>query len=93
VWLGTLTPSWSYVLDVGADRDRRMAPFREMSTFISEPDRGRLMELQAIADKKMELDIHYSLQRVLRVWIPLHVVPAIVLMGLLVVHVGAALLF
>jgi hypothetical protein len=51
------------------------------------------MELQAIADKKMELDIHYSLQRVLRVWIPLHVVPAIVLMGLLVVHVGAALLF
>jgi hypothetical protein len=92
-WLGTLTPSWSYVLDVGADRDRRMAPFREMATFISEPDRGRLTDLQAIVGEKMELDIHYSLQRVLRVWIPLHVVPAIVLMGLVVVHVATVLLF
>jgi hypothetical protein len=41
----------------------------------------------------MELDIHYSLQRLLRVWIPLHAVPAIVLMGMLIVHIGAVLLF
>jgi hypothetical protein len=92
-WLGTLAPSWSYVLDVRADRDRRMAPFREMSTFIPEQDRGRLADLQAIVGEKMELDIHYSLQRLLRVWIPLHAVPAIVLMGMLIVHIGAVLLF
>jgi hypothetical protein len=92
-WLGTLAPSWSYVLDVRADRDRRMAPFREMSAFISEEDRGRLSDLQAIVGEKMELDIHYSLQRLLRVWIPVHAVPAMVLMGMLVAHIGAVLLF
>ena len=92
-WLGTLSPSWSYALDVRADRDRRMAPFREMATFIAEQDRGRLADLQAIVGEKMELDIHYSLQRLLRIWIPLHAVPAMVLMGLLVVHIGAVLLF
>jgi hypothetical protein len=92
-WLGTLSPSWSYALDVRADRDRRMAPFREMATFIAEQDRGRLADLQAIVGEKMELDIHYSLQRLLRIWIPLHAVPAMVLMGLLVVHIGAVVLF
>jgi len=92
-WLGTLAPSWGYVLDVRADRERRMAPFREMSTYLSDQDRTRLSDLQAIVGEKMELDIHYSLQRLLRFWIPLHAVPAIVLTGLLVVHVAAVLLF
>jgi hypothetical protein len=92
-WLGTLSPSWSYVLDVRADRERRMAPFQEMSAYLSEPDRLRFSDLQAIVSEKMELDIHYSLQRLIRVWIPLHAVPAIVLMGMLVVHIGAVLLF
>jgi hypothetical protein len=92
-WLGALTPSWSYVLDLRADRDKRMAPFREMATFIPESDRGRLSDLQAIVGEKLELDIHYSLQRVLRVWIPFHAVPAIVLMGMLLVHIGAVVLF
>ena len=92
-WLGTLTPSWAYVLDVRADSDRRMAPFREMATYLSEQDRGRLSDLQAIVGEKLELDVHYSLQRVLRVWIPLHAAPAVMLMGLLVVHIGAVLFF
>jgi hypothetical protein len=92
-WLGTLSPSWAYVLDVRADRDRRMAPFREMAAYLSEQDRARLSDLQSIVGEKMELDIHYSLQRLLRFWIPLHAVPAIVLMGLLAVHIGAVVFF
>lgn len=92
-WLGTLTPSWSYVLDARADRDRRIAPFREMAAYLPDTDRTRLSDLQAIVGEKIELDIHYSLQRLLRYWIPLHAAPAIVLMALLVVHIGAVLLF
>ena len=41
--------------------------------------------------EKAELDVHLSLQRALRAWLVLHVPPAIVLLGLLAVHVFAVL--
>ncbi len=41
--------------------------------------------------EKAELDVHLSLQRALRVWLVLHVPPAIALLGLLAVHIFAVL--
>ena len=46
-----------------------------------------LDDLVSIVIEKMELDAQYRLQRVLRGWLVLHVPPAGLLMGLLVVHV------
>ena len=91
--LASVAPAWGYLIDFRAERERRLAPFREVVTYLSEADRLKLTDLQAIVSEKFELDVQYSLQRVLKVWVPLHAVPAIVLMGLLVVHVGAVLLF
>jgi hypothetical protein len=91
--LAAVAPAWGYLIDFRAERERRMAPFREVTTYLSEGDRVKLMDLQAIVAEKFELDVQYSLQRLLRAWVPLHAVPAVVLMGLLVVHVGAVLLF
>lgn len=92
-WLGTLSPSWGYLMDFRAERERRLAPFREVSTYLSDEDRGKLTDLQAIVSEKIELDVQYSLQRILKLWVPLHAVPSIVLMGLLVIHIVAVLLF
>lgn len=91
--LAAVSPSWSYLMDFRAERERRMAPFKEVQTYLSEPDRARLGDLQSIVTEKFELDVHYSLQRILKIWVPLHAVPAMVLMGLLVVHVVSVLLF
>jgi hypothetical protein len=91
--LAAVSPAWSYLVDFRAERERRMAPFKEVTTYLSDADRVKLIDLQAIVSEKFELDVQYSLQRILKVWVPLHAVPAVVLMGLLVVHVAAVLLF
>lgn len=92
-WLGTLAPSWGYLVDFRSERERRLAPFNEVAPFLSDVDRGRLSDLQAIATEKLELDVQYSLQRILKAWVPLHAIPSLVLMGLLAVHIIAVLLF
>ncbi len=91
--LAAVSPAWGYLVDFRAERERRMAPFKEVATYLSEADRLKLTDLQAIVSEKFELDVQYSLQRILKVWVPLHAVPAMVLMALLVVHVAAVLLF
>jgi hypothetical protein len=92
-WLGTLAPSWGYLVDFRAERERRLAPFGEVAPFLSETDRVRLSDLQAIVTEKLELDVQYSLQRVLKAWVPLHALPALLLMGLIAAHIIAVLLF
>jgi len=91
--LAAVAPAWSYLVDFRAERERRMAPFKEVTTYLSDADRVKLGDLQAIVSEKFELDVQYSLQRILKAWVPLHAVPAVVLLGLLVVHVAAVLLF
>ena len=54
-------------------------------------DRDRAGELRALVAEKAELDVHLSLQRALRVWLLVHVPPAIALLGLLGVHIFAVL--
>jgi hypothetical protein len=91
--LASLAPAWSYLVDFRAERERRLAPFKDVVTYLGEADRLRLADLQGIVTEKFELDVQYSLQRILRAWVPLHAVPAMILMGLLVVHIVAVLLF
>ena len=87
--LAGVDPSWSFLADIRAGRERRLAPFRDVAQFVSGEDETRLKDLEAIVSEKMELDAHYSLQRALRLWLPLHLFPAMVLLGLLAVHVLA----
>jgi len=91
--LAQVSPAWSYLVDFRAERERRMAPFKEVASYLSDLDRARLADLQSIVSEKFELDVQYSLQRMLKAWVPMHAVPAVVLMALLVVHVTAVLLF
>jgi hypothetical protein len=85
--MGRVKPSWSYLMDVRGGRDRALEPFRRMARFVDPEEKDRLEDLTNLYTEKMELDAHYSLQRILRAWIVLHAPPAGVLMALLLVHV------
>jgi hypothetical protein len=87
--LAGVAPSWSFLADIQGERERRLAPFREVAQFVSDDDQTRLNDLQAIVAEKLELDAHYSLQRALRAWLPLHLFPTMALLGLLAVHILA----
>jgi hypothetical protein len=86
-------PRWSYLLDQRGARARLLEPLTRIETFVEEQDRDRLRDLMAVVNDKLDLDVHMSLQRALRIWLYIHVPPAIVLLGLLAVHVFAVVYF
>jgi hypothetical protein len=83
------SPSWGFLLDVRASRDRALEPFRRVGEFVDPAQRTLIDDLMNIYTEKIELDAHYSLQGILRRWLVLHVPTAGLLMGLLAVHVFA----
>jgi hypothetical protein len=91
--LDRLTPSWAYLAGFRAELAHRIAPFHGLAAFLSETDRVCLSSLEAIVTEKLELEVQYSLQRLLRQWAVFHVVPCIVLLALLTIHIVAAIVF
>jgi len=68
---------------------RTAALLNRIRPFVGEADRSRLADLESILHDKIDLDAQFSCQRVLRGWLVFHVPPAIMLIGLMVVHVIA----
>lgn len=91
--LSTLQPSWYYLLDTATAARRRLAPLAGVQAFVDDDERGRLEDLAAIVTEKHQLDVQYSLQRVLRHWLVLHVPVAYLFAGLLVLHIVLVLSF
>ncbi len=87
--LQAVKPSWAFLLDVRAGRERALEPFRRIGPFVEPEEKPKVDDLMGILSDKMELDAQYSLQLLLRRWPWLHVPPAGLLMGLLLVHVCA----
>jgi hypothetical protein len=85
--------AWSYLVDVRSDRDRRIAEFDGLRSFVDDADRQRLEQLQALLVKKIDLEAHYTWQTVLRGWLYVHVPAAMLLYALLIGHVAAVLRF
>jgi len=87
--LANLRPSWSYVFDVRSGRERALDPFRQISAYVGLDEKGKVDDLMNLYTEKIELDAQWSVQRVLRLWLWLHVPPAALLMALVVIHVFA----
>lgn len=83
------SPSWSYLLDVRAGRERALQPFENIRRFVSEEDQVRARELMSIYTEKLELDAQYRLQRVLRHWLVAHTPAAALLAALVLVHIAS----
>jgi hypothetical protein len=91
--LAGVEPSWSYLLDVRSGRERVLEPFRRMSSFVDPAEKEIVNDLMTIRMEKMDLDVHYTLQGILRRWLILHVPPAAVLTALMIVHIVAWILY
>ena len=84
-----LKPSWAYVFDVRAGREAALEPFRRMRTFVPLEDRRSSRTSRASSPTSWSWTRSSRLQGVLRRWLWIHVPPAGLLMGLVVVHVFA----
>lgn len=87
-----LRPSYGYLVDAGGTA-RRLAPLRGLQPFVSDAERARLEDLAAIVDERHQLEVSYSLQRVLRQWVVVHVPVTILFLALLALHVVLVLSF
>jgi hypothetical protein len=87
--LSRLDPSWAYVFDVRAGRDRALEPFRRMAQFVPAEEKSKVGDLMEIYIEKLELDAQHRMQRVLRHWLAwtAHVPAAGLMMGLLFIHI------
>jgi hypothetical protein len=79
VWLGGVDTAGASAMSV-------LSGLRPLVTAV---DKDRFADLESIVRDKNDLDAQFSLQRLLRVWLVVHVPPAMVLLGLLVVHILA----
>jgi hypothetical protein len=89
--LAGVDSSWGYLTDVRSGRDRRLEPFSRISRFLAEEERPRLEDLKAVYTEKLELDAQYSLQRILRGWVVIHVPSSLLLFGLMIFHIWTGL--
>ncbi len=91
--LAGLSPSWSYLLDVHGGREKRLATFEHIQAFVTPEEKEKLADLRSLVSEKIEIDAHYSLQRILRLWPIVHVPPAILLLALVAAHIAAVWYF
>jgi hypothetical protein len=91
--LAELSPSWSFLVDAHSGHERRLSAFHHIQAFIPDKDRERLADLQTLVIEKMELDAHFTLQRLLRLWPILHVPPAMCLLVAIAVHIAAVVYY
>jgi len=87
--LASPQPRWSYLFDIRDSRVKALEPLTRIETFADEADRDRLRDLTTLVSEKLDLDAHLSLQRALRLWLTTHIPAAMVLLGLLAVHIVA----
>jgi hypothetical protein len=86
-------PRWGYLFDIRQARVRQLEPLTRIESFVEGADRDKLRDLTAVVNDKLDLDVLMSLQRVLRAWLVTHIPAAVVLLGLLLVHVFAVVYF
>jgi hypothetical protein len=89
--LAGVDSSLAYLTDVRSGRDRRLEPFSRIARFLADEERPRLEDLKAVYTEKLELDAQYSLQRILRAWVVIHVPPCLLLFGLMLFHIWTSL--
>jgi hypothetical protein len=81
--------SLAYLMDVHSGRDKQVADFEGIRSFLSGDDKDRVERLQTLISRKMDLEAHYTWQTVLRMWPLAHVPLAMLLLATLVAHVAA----
>ncbi len=93
--LSQVNPSWAYLFDVRAGRERALEPLRQIAPFVDAEEQPIVEDLVAIHTQKLELDAQYRMQSILRGWLgaSAHALLGGVLLGLLTVHILSWVLY
>ena len=82
-----------YLIDNQGGRSLHWREVAYLRDILDPEEAGRLMELETLVRTKLELDVHFTLQPLLRWWLVVHLPPAIVLFGLVLVHIGTVVYY
>ncbi len=79
--------SATFFFDVTGGARARLKDLDYLAGLLSSAEKEKLREIERLYRAKLEIDAHYTLQRLLRVWLWFHVPPSLVLLALVVVHI------
>ena len=82
-----------YFVDITGGIQGRLARLHYLHGFLEHDDAERLDQLEANYKAKLEIDAHFTLQQALRLWLYLHVPPALLLLLLVGIHVFSVLYY
>ena len=82
-----------YLIDNQGGRSLHWREVAYLREFLDADESSRLTELETLVRTKLELDVHYTLQPLLRWWLVIHLPPAIALFGLVLVHIGTVVYY
>jgi hypothetical protein len=91
--LVTPRPRLIYCIDITGGIQSRLKQFDYLRGFLSSGEKEKLNELEAFYKTKLEIDAHYTLQRILRLWLYTHVPLSLALLILLGAHLFAVLYY
>ncbi|MDZ7359893.1 MAG: hypothetical protein ONB46_04095 [candidate division KSB1 bacterium] len=91
--LVTPRPRLIYCIDITGGIQARLKQFEYLRGFLPLAEKENLNKLEALYKTKLEIDAHYTLQRLLRLWLYTHVPASLVLLVLLGLHLFAVLYY
>ncbi len=86
-------PRWIYFFDIRGGIHSRTRHFSHLRDILGGSDKQHLEEIRRLAVTKLELDVHYTLQRALRWWLYGHVPVSLVLAVLVGFHIFSILYY
>ncbi len=93
VALAAPQPRLIYCLDITGGIQSRLRRFEYVRRLLASDEKEKLNKLEAFYKTKLEIDAHYTLQRILRWWLYTHVPVSLVLLVLLALHLFAVLYY
>lgn len=84
---------WIYYLDITGGAHNRLKQIDYLRNVLSIEEREKLGKLESLFKAKLELDAHFTLQKMLRWWLYLHVPASIILLILVGFHIFTILYF
>ena len=82
-----------YLSDITGGAQARLRPLNHLRGFLGSEDRGRLDRLAELYRTKLELDGHYTLQHLLRIWLWGHLPASILLLAFFALHLFQVLYY
>ncbi|MCH7789493.1 MAG: hypothetical protein IH940_08620 [Acidobacteria bacterium] len=86
-------PRFIYCIDVSGGIQARTRQFNHVRNLLPPEEAEKLRELETLYKTKLEIDAHYTLQRLLRWWLYGHVPVALMLIALVMIHVLSILYY